>query len=64
VWGDTEDYMYYNFCSVAPISSSYPSNMVINLETMELTYLELGSVTATASAVQAIIDSADECAEI
>ena len=64
VWGDTTDYMYTNFCSVAPIGGNYPSAMVINLETMELTYLELSGVASTESAIQAIIDGADECADI
>jgi hypothetical protein len=64
VWGDTTDYMYNNFCGVAPISGNYPSAMVINLETMELSYLQLSGVESTVSTIGEIIAGADECADL
>jgi hypothetical protein len=56
--------MYSNFCGNPPISGNYPSNMVVNLETMELTYLQTGGIASTESSIQAILAAADGCAEI
>ncbi len=56
--------MYNNFCSDPPASGSYPSQMVINLETMELAYFNLGGLEATVSTVNDIIANADPCAEL
>lgn len=56
--------MFNNFCGPDPIGGNYPSAMVINLETMELTYLQTGGISSGESAIQAIIAAADECADL
>lgn len=61
VWGDTEDYMYYTFAS--QLGGAYPSTMVVALDTMELTYMEVGAVDSASSAIEEILSNPDPCAE-
>lgn len=61
VWGDTTDYMYSNFG--ASIGGSYPNTLVVDIDTMEITYFGPGDVTAAQSAVDAILATPDPCAE-
>ena len=43
VWGDTTDYMYTNFA--ATLGGSYPNTLVIDIDTMEITYFAPVSYT-------------------
>ena len=61
VWGDTTDYMYNNFA--ATLGGSYPNTIVVDIDTMEITYFGPGDVTAAQGAVDEILASPDPCAE-
>lgn len=63
VWGDTQDYMFNTFLSGAPINGGYPSTMVIDLDTMELTYLQAAQMAQAESAIDAILAADHPCAE-
>ena len=63
VWGDTTDYMYYNF--TAPLAGgSYPSTMVLDLDTMTLRQFVTGQVSNVEQAVQQILNEPHPCAEL
>jgi len=61
VWGDVQDYVYTNF--VQYLGGSYPNTMVIDLETMELVYFDVGAVDSAVSAIEGIINAEHPCAE-
>ena len=61
VWGDTTDYMYNTF--VAAMGGSYPSTMVVDLDTMELRYFEIGDVHSSTAAIEEILNADHPCAE-
>jgi len=63
VWGDTTDYMYTNF--TAPLGGgSYPSTMVIDLDTMTFTRFVTGGVGGAQQDIQQILDAEHPCAEL
>ena len=63
VWGDTTDYMYTNF--TAPLGGgSYPSTMVVDLDTMTFTKFATGGVQGVESHVQQILDQDHPCADL
>jgi hypothetical protein len=62
VWGDTTDYMYNTFVA-SQMGGSYPSTMVIDLDTMELRFFQAGAVDSANSAIQEILDADHPCAE-
>ena len=53
--------MYTNFA--ATLGGSYPNTLVIDIDTMEITYFAPGDVTYAQSAVDAILATPDPCAE-
>ena len=53
--------MYYNFA--AQLGGSYPFTMVIKLDTMELTYMDIGDVDYASNAIDAILANPHPCAE-
>jgi hypothetical protein len=61
VWGDTTDYMYTNFTSA--LGGSYPSTLVIELDTMEIASFRVGAVESAASQVEEILAADHPCAE-
>ena len=61
VWGDTEDYIYSNFA--ASVGGAYPSSMVVDLDTMELRYFDVGDVHAAISTIEEIVNADHPCAE-
>jgi hypothetical protein len=61
VWADTTDYMRINFLST--ISGTYPSALVVDLDTMEIRYFEAEDVMATDDVVNTILDADHPCAE-
>jgi hypothetical protein len=64
VWADTTDYIYQTWMSQAPFNNGYPGSMVIDIDTMTLTYASPGGPMGATSAIQTILDNAHECAEI
>ena len=62
-WADTTDYLFTNFLSGGSIGGSYPSTMIIDVDTMEMTYLSLGGLDAAESAIQAITSAEHPCAD-
>ena len=62
VWGDTTDYMYFNFTSQEPLNGSYPSVMVIDIDTMTLTYSQLGGTSSAEAAINSILQDPHPCA--
>ena len=63
VWADTTDDVYYDFASQPSIGGGYPFTIVIDLDTMVMTYFQPGQVADAASAVQTILDAAHPCAD-
>ena len=61
VWADTSDYMYFNFA--ATLGGAYPHTLVIDIDTMELRYFQLGDVSSARSAINAILSAPHPCAE-
>ena len=61
VWGDTTDYMYNNFGS--QVGGSYPSTMVIDLDTMVIEHFQLGRVDDVDSVINGILSEPNPCAE-
>jgi len=63
VWGDTTDYMYTNF--TGPLAGgSYPSSMVVDLDSMTFTKFATGGVDGVGQAVQQILDQDHPCADL
>ena len=63
VWGDTTDYMYTNF--TGPLGGgSYPSTMVIDLDSMTFTKFSVAGVDSVQGDIQQILDAPHPCAEI
>ena len=60
VWADTTDYFFWNFAPAGV--SMYPSTMVINLDTMEMTYFGLDTIDSASSAIQEIMNADHPCA--
>ena len=63
VWADTTDDIYYDFASQPLIGGGYPFTMVIDVDTMELTYFQPGQISSASSAIQAILDAEHPCAD-
>jgi hypothetical protein len=61
VWGDTTDYMYTNFGQA--LDGSYPFTMVVDIDTMELVYLQGGDSSGAMSSIQAILNADHTCAD-
>ena len=61
MWADTSDYMYFNFA--ATLGGAYPHTLVIDIDTMELRYFQLGDVSSARSAINAILSAPHPCAE-
>jgi hypothetical protein len=61
VWGDTTDYMFNNFASA--VGGGYPFTIVVDIDTMEITYLGGGDVSLAQDAVDAILADPHPCAE-
>lgn len=53
--------MYNNFA--ATLGGSYPNTIVVDIDTMEITYFGAGDVTAAQGAVDEILASPHPCAE-
>ena len=64
VWGDTTDYVFNNFTGPPPIEGSYPSVMVIELDTMTLSYFSIGGVDQTEGAIATALANVDDCADL
>jgi hypothetical protein len=62
VWADTTDYMYTHFTSQPAIGGGYPSTIVIDLDTMTITYFQPSGIDGAASAIQSILDADHPCA--
>jgi len=63
VWGDTTDYMYSNF--TGPIGGgSYPSTMVIDLDTMTFRQFVQGGVQGAEGTIQQILNEPHPCADL
>ncbi len=60
VWGDTADYMYSNFGQA--LGGTYPFTMVVDIDTMELVYLQTGGSAGAMSSIQAILNADHPCA--
>ena len=63
VWGDTTDYMYTNF-TASLAGGSYPSSMVVDLDTMTFTDFSTSGVTGIEGALQQILDQDHPCADL
>lgn len=63
VWADTTDWFYYQFASQASIGGGYPFTMVLDVDTMTLTYFQPGQIDAASSAIQAILGAEHPCAD-
>ena len=63
VWGDTDDVIYYDFASQPSIGGGYPFTMVIDVDTMTMTYFEPGGIDYADSAIQDILDADHPCAD-
>jgi hypothetical protein len=63
VWADTTDYFYTNFASQPAIGGGYPFTMVIDVDTMAITYFAGGQIASAASAIQTILDAEHTCTE-
>jgi len=61
VWGDTADYMYTNFGQA--LGGSYPFTMVVDIDTMELVYLQGGGSSGAMSSIQTILNADHSCAD-
>ena len=62
VWGDTTDYMYEYF--TGPLGGgSYPSTMVIDLDTMTLRAFVVGGVSEAMQPIGQILGEPHPCAE-
>ncbi len=62
VWGDTTDYMYANFCSQAPYNGSYPSVIVADIDTMQITHGQVGGMSGAEGAIDTILQAEHPCA--
>ena len=63
VWGDTTDYMYTNF--TGPLGGgSYPSTMLVDLDTMTFTQFAQGGVQGVEANLQQILAAEHPCAEL
>ena len=63
VWGDTTDYMYTNF--TGPLGGgSYPSTILVDLDTMTFTRFVQGGVVGVEQALQQILDQDHPCADL
>ena len=60
VWADTTSYTYFNFGQA--LDGSYPFTMVVDIDTMELIYLQVGGSAGAMSSVQAILNADHPCA--
>ena len=63
VWADTTDDIYYDFASQPSIGGGYPFTMVIDVDTMTMTYFEPGGIDYGDGAIQAILDADHPCAD-
>jgi hypothetical protein len=63
VWADTADVIYYDFASQPIIGSGYPFTMVVDADTMTMTYFQPGQIDAAASAINAITSAEHPCAD-
>jgi hypothetical protein len=63
VWADTADDIYYDFASQPSIDGGYPFTIVIDVDTMEITYFAPGQIASATSAIQAILDADHPCAD-
>jgi hypothetical protein len=63
VWGDTSNYMYYNYTSQPSIDGYYPSTLIIDVDTMTMTVLQQAGVSTLGSAIDAILDAEHPCAD-
>ena len=61
VWGDTSDYIAYNFAGA--VGWGYPFTIVVDIDTMEITHLGGGDVSLAQDAVDAILADPHPCAE-
>ena len=61
VWGDTTDHMYYTYLQA--LGGSYPATMVVELDTMEIRYLQVGAVDNASSWVGEILAEDHPCGE-
>jgi len=61
VWADTTDYMYTNFTS--QLGGSYPSTIVVDLDTMTIEYFAQTGIDGATSTIQAILDAEHPCAD-
>jgi hypothetical protein len=63
VWADTTDVIYYDFASQPSIGGGYPFSMVVDVDTMTMTYFSSGGLDYAESAIQAILDAEHPCAD-
>jgi len=63
VWADTTDVIYNDFASQTLIGGGYPFTMVVDADTMTMTYFQPGQIASAASAISAITSAEHPCAE-
>ncbi|MCK9462231.1 MAG: hypothetical protein M0R80_21600 [Proteobacteria bacterium] len=63
VWADTDDIIYSDFASQTLIDGGYPFTMVVDADTMTMTYFQPGQISSASSAIQAILDAEHPCAD-
>jgi hypothetical protein len=63
VWADTTDEVYYDYALQPSIGGGYPFAMVVDLDTMKMTYFGIDQITYADSAIKAILDADHPCAD-
>ena len=62
VWGDTTQYMYEHFA--IQVDAAYPNTLVVELDTMEIRFLEVGGPAYAEDVINEILaEEVDPCAE-
>ncbi len=61
VWADTTSYMYWTFTS--NLGGAYPSTIVVELDTMEIRFFGLASVSGATPWVNEILAEDHPCGE-
>jgi len=63
VWGDTDDYFYFNFMDGPPFNTYYPGTIVIDVDTMTITDLVPSGTSSADSAIHDILEADHPCAD-
>jgi len=61
-WADTTDHIFYTFIQHPPIDLHYPNVVIVDIDTMTITYLGVGDHETGQAAVDAILAADHPCA--